>query len=241
MFTSTQRLRGGAFAILLIPIAILAIFIAISVRAGVSFNHFSGDPAAISHMPFYLGMLSNVGILCWTSAAAICFFTAFLLRNTNHHPAFFLHAGLLTTLLLLDDLFMLHEEVFPRYFGIREMVVHLALMTCTATILFHHRKFILETRWGLLAAALLLFACSVGVDGLIGSSSMNKQIEFMIEDGPKFVGIFAWAAYLTGMATAQLRPQPAAATAPIASRDHPHNPSATGDDLPDDDEAALLY
>jgi hypothetical protein len=46
--------------------------------------YFTSDPFVLGHLPFYAGILSNVGILLWSASAAICFFTATVVKALPH-------------------------------------------------------------------------------------------------------------------------------------------------------------
>jgi hypothetical protein len=70
------------------------------------------DPTAAVGALCYAGLFSSIGVLFWCSAAAICLFGTGILfsQPTNKEPAtIILCSGLFTTVLLLDDLFLLHS------------------------------------------------------------------------------------------------------------------------------------
>lgn len=97
-----------------------------SAYSGLPMSRFTQDPAAIADMNPLNGVISNLGILYWAAAASVSLFTALMLLAVSSRQGwgqFFLFFGLFTTLLLLDDLFMLHERIFPLVFGIGEKIV----------------------------------------------------------------------------------------------------------------------
>lgn len=171
---------------------------------------FTRDPAAVMNGPFYAGALSNVGVLLWCASAAVCFFGASLLRaevRTSHGAAipaqaqpFLLASALFTCLLLVDDLFMLHDLVLPEYLQLRERYVVLTYGLLMLGYLVAFRRLILRTDWLILVMAGGFFACSIVVDKL---PETLLPMHHVFEDGAKFLGILGWLLYL-GRSTRQL-------------------------------------
>src|SRR4051794_8451669 len=52
------------------------------------FSYFTRDPASITHSKFYIGLLSNLGIMLWTATATICLFVAFFVRSHGNDSGF---------------------------------------------------------------------------------------------------------------------------------------------------------
>ncbi|MBI3967992.1 MAG: hypothetical protein HY329_20325, partial [Chloroflexi bacterium] len=130
------------------------------------------DPAALKEQPFYVGFFSNVGVLLWWAAACVCLFTAALLQRTTAlsssqpvrraaRPApptsFFLTAGLISSYLALDDLFLFHDQIFPEYLGVPEKLVLLAIGITLLAFLYTFRHVILRSDVLPLALALTFF------------------------------------------------------------------------------------
>lgn len=182
-------------------IPIILILAIISWQAKIPLSHLTRDPLVIVEEPFYIGILSNIGILFWCSAVAICLFSFTLLRNYNRSRkmnSFILASGLLTLVLLLDDFFMVHEEVAPEYLLIPEKAVYGIYAGLLSYYLIKFRKTILETDFSLLLLALGWFALSVVFDkGLIPlpASWLQRELDFYLEDTTKLLGIFSWFMY----------------------------------------------
>ena len=152
------------------------------------------DPAASVGAPFYLGLFSQLGVLLWCATAAICLFTSFVLRWTGRRGDFvglLLCFGLLTALFTLDDLFMLHEVVFPTYLYVPEPVVLGLYGALTLGCLARFRRTILKTEYGLLVVAMGLLGSSLTLDLL----PFGRLYELVLEDGFKFMGIVTWNVY----------------------------------------------
>ncbi|MEM9270068.1 MAG: hypothetical protein AAGA78_14160 [Pseudomonadota bacterium] len=78
---------------------------------GVKLAHLVRDPAAVYKYPSYVGFFSHVGIFFMVSTAAITGFAAWLSRNLERENYVVLAAAsVLSGTLVLDDVFMLHEE-----------------------------------------------------------------------------------------------------------------------------------
>ncbi len=131
----------------------------------------------------------------------------------------YLFAGLLSFLLMLDDLFILHERVFPMYFDQAEKALFALYGVLVLTYLLLYRDFLLRTDWLLLALAFGLFAGSLAFDFI--SEEIHIPQRHFFEDGAKFAGIAGWTAYHTRTAGTQLL---ALARAPVQQTAETHEP-----------------
>ena len=149
------------------------------------------DPMAIAQDParccaFYSGAVSNLGIVLWASAAAIAVFAA-CAGAASADRKFLFATGAFTAVLMIDDLFMLHEEALPSL-GVPEIAVmgaYLAIAAAYGLVFF--RKIVAGQ------AALALLAA-----GLMAASIIEDQtkilwpIHDLVEDGAKFTGVYCW-------------------------------------------------
>lgn len=162
------------------------------------------DPSATMEVPFYTGLVSNLGILLWSATAAICLFSSLAMRRSANHPektSFFLVIGLLTLALTLDDLFLLHERVFPDYLNISEKLVYIAYGLTSLVCWLKFKQLILKTDFFLLLFAVGFFGFSIVVDRLLPFS----ESAILIEDGAKLLGIVSWLTYFTRTCLQALR------------------------------------
>lgn len=193
---SAQALAGlsALGAVWMVLGIVLALVLGGAVGAGIPVLELTRDPSAVTGAPFYTGAISHLGVLLWAGAATVAFFCFALLRHLEVQPdaqRFFLGSGLLTTLLLVDDLFLLHESVFPFHLGVAEEAVLLGYASLALAYLFRFRGFIAQTNHVILALAAAWFGTSVVVD-MAGSQGMGMMVA---EDLAKLFGIATWATY----------------------------------------------
>ncbi len=172
------------------------------------------DPASLTGAPPYYGFFSNLGVLFWASTAAICFFSAYLINAATRQPkiaVFLFWSGCITTVLLIDDLFMLHDSILYVLFHINENILFAVYIGIVAVYLARFLPVILQTKYYTLVAALGLFVFSMSFDKLIGVSerfglpiTMNQNLNDLFEEGTKFFAISTWFVYYAQTSSAQL-------------------------------------
>ena len=102
------------FYISILPSLILYLAILyISNFYNIKLNLVVRDLAQTCGYPIGVGMISNIGILLWGAAASICLFTSFSEIINNESSKLLLLGGVFSSLLCIDDFFLLHD----RYIG----------------------------------------------------------------------------------------------------------------------------
>jgi hypothetical protein len=169
---------------LLLSVAIIGEYFQVPV------SKFTRDPTHILNGHPFIGVISNIGILFWCSAAAICFFCSAIrwMNKKTMNSKFLLFSGLITLLLLLDDLFMLHEAIIPKYLHVPEIAVYSGYLALILIYLLKFREDILKAEYTLLLIALGFFALSMISDVFLHHS----DFECLVEDGFKLFGIVTW-------------------------------------------------
>lgn len=172
---------------------------------GVEPSRLLRDPNAYSVQAFYVGFFSNIGVLAWWTAAVSCLTAAAALHRRGRDAGWAAVAagGALSAVLGLDDLLMVHEAFVPDYLGLPEPLPLAAYAAAMAWYLWRFRAFHLSMDTGLLAASLLLLGLSVVAD--LAYSDAYDGLPVLLEDGFKFGGICAWAAYHAAAACRLLR------------------------------------
>jgi hypothetical protein len=97
--------------------------------------------------------------------------------------------------LLLDDLFLLHDVILPEDLNISENYLYVVYGILSLVFIFYFRDDILQTPYLLLFAAVVFFGFSIGVDTIV--KFLNLKHGFILEDGSKFLGIISWGTYFT--------------------------------------------
>lgn len=194
-----------------VTVAALAVVVVAASDEGVVAGELLRDPMAVLDAPFWVGAVSNLGVVLWAGSAVLWAFLAAVAptrARARGERSFLVAASALSTWLLLDDALLVHEQVLPLYLGLAGELAF--VVTAVATALFvavFHRR-ILRSDWLVLAAALGLLVASLTVDqlhdrhllGRLGLPATGAG-QLLLEDGLKLAGITAWMAYAwrTGM------------------------------------------
>lgn len=209
-----SQARGLALflsALYFLPLLFLCAVIFASAEADLSMAMFTRDPAAIADINPFAGVASNLGVMLWNAAAVICLFSGAITwrrMDERSFSPFMLCSGLLTTILLLDDFFLIHEYVFPKYFGVNEKVVTLGYGILTLGWMMVFRRFILKTEYLILLLALVFFALSIFIDVVqYRIEPVIGDWRILLEDGFKLLGIVAWLGYFLRCCIMTLRKQ----------------------------------
>lgn len=158
------------------------------------------DPNNLAGVPWYTGLVSNLGVLGWATATVTGFFGAWIAHYGGRPAAsrMLTWGATLGTLLLLDDLFQLHVMAEP-LFGVSKIMVYLLYLAVAASWTLTQRKELRRTRFVLLVAAAGAFAVSIGVDQVArripGFDRLDAGQILLIEDAAKFLGVLAWAQF----------------------------------------------
>lgn len=196
--------------------ALLAAVAGAAILTGTAPSRFTRDPAVILDADPLLGLVSHAGVLVWAATAAIVLFTALVLRARAaavdaRRWRFLLWAGILSGWLLLDDLFLFHEWLFPVVLGVRTRFLFAAYIALTGLFLFRFAAVIRQTAYPLLGVALAGFALSVGLDVLPDAWFRRNDWLYFIEDTAKLFGIVGWFAYFVHVSRASLNARTAPA------------------------------
>lgn len=156
----------------------------------ISIHTMTQDPAALGGIHPLSGFVSILGVLLWCAAAAVCFFAAWTILHSKQGDAFrfLLFSAILSSYLMLDDVFQIHEELASEFLGLNERIVTASLFIALVAHLVTFRRIILRTNFIVLLLALGFFATSVTVDQVWCR-------EYFFEDGAKLLGIACWCSY----------------------------------------------
>jgi hypothetical protein len=199
-----QYLKKGLF-FLYLPIGLLFLIVVVLSRVieGVSLAFLLRDVTVTGKLPFFAGFVSQLGAILWSAALTICLFALVVLYSRTGNFAaskrFLLQGSVLTGILLLDDIFLFHEEIAPNYLHIDELIVFGVYAIVGIGFVLSNRREILSSEYALLILALVMFAASITLDSVpLESFELRffwEQLELLLEDGFKFAGIATWLMY----------------------------------------------
>jgi hypothetical protein len=216
--SAARQVRALAPVLLAVYVATAAVLLAVGLQGRVPAAFLVRDASQVAKFPFYIGLVSHLGMLLWSAAASISLFSAAVARDRGL-ARFLLAGGLLTAWLGLDDLFTLHESAFPDYLGISEKTVLGAEILFAAAVLLGFVRVIVRTDFLILGLALAFFASSEIFD----QGFLNQGLNYLLDDGLKLFGLVSWTTYFVRTsAQAVHRPRP-------APRSMPERAGAVGD------------
>lgn len=160
------------------------------------------DPLATARertdVPVETGWLSHAGVLGWWTTAVICLTAAWVLRGRSALAAQLAVTGALSAGLGIDDLYLVHELLWPLVTGRTEKSMLLGWVLLVGLWAWRYRTALGQQRLlPILGLAGGLFAVSMGLDLVI---DLN-----VVEDGAKLVAILLWATFHGGIAIGALR------------------------------------
>lgn len=169
----------------------------------VPIESFTADPVVTLKGHPLTGIISHIGILLWCSTAAICYFSAFIQKNLKHRKTsqFLNLSGLITLILLLDDLFLFHEEILPEYFYVPQKLIYIIYVIVAASYVVKFRFRLLESEYIFLLMAFLYFAISISFDIFLSQSG----IAYLAEDGFKLFGIVNWFLFFANVCLQEIQ------------------------------------
>ena len=200
--STSQFKKDIPYFLLSYSFPLLILFVVSEIRKPLEFSYamFTRDPSATTGSNPLIGMVSNLGIILWACTASICLFCGFFLRansDKKEMASFFIFSGIITLILLLDDLFLFHEYIFKTYLGINELVTFIiyGILLISDFVIFRHT--IERTNFLILASAVLFFGLSLLFDYFhVDLKGKTHGISlYLLEDGFKFFGISGWFGY----------------------------------------------
>lgn len=155
------------------------------------------DPMAALDAHPLLGVFSNIGILAWCAGATVALLSAWLLARAGaprEVVRFHVFGGGFTALLMVDDFFLIHDDLAQRYLNLSQEPVYALYAGIFATYLWTSRRELLARNPALLVLAVGLLGFMAGADVL--NASRYKLVSLAMS-GSKLLGIVTWAAFFT--------------------------------------------
>jgi hypothetical protein len=187
----------------LLTLALLLAFAVLGAILEKPYGVFTKEVAEQAGVASYTGFLAHITWFLWVIAVSAGMLAAAVLWRAGHvdrRLAFFVATSLFTSLLLLDDFAMLHEQWLPRIGIFEEALYAFYALSLVALLLVFWAQFV---RVGALLAmaAGAFWAISVASDLIQEHWGIHAHA---IEDGAKMIGTALWAAFMTTGALAVL-------------------------------------
>ncbi len=205
LLSKFKEVRTAILWLYMPAVIVMIITVTVSYKFGIPISKFTHDPVEIIGGHPFLGVISNIGVLLWCASAVICFFS-FALLNCSEKCSeimwLILGGGGISAVFLLDDLFLLHEEIFPSYLHINQKIIFLFYGIMFLFYLAKFRRSILKTNFLFLLFATFFLVSSAIIDQLKGYSLPGHNL---FEDGSKFFGIVSWFGYYFSVCFQEIR------------------------------------
>lgn len=195
---ASRGIRIGGLVVL-VTAGVLVVIYFITRFVDIPYSDLTRDAAATLEGPWYTGALSNSAIALLLVGAGIALFAASLLPDVAGKS----RKGLLNALALVvivfavDDLFMLHEAVYPE-FGISSELAFAVYGLAMLVVIWVWRDVILHASdWAYLLLAALALGVSVVVDVVLEQDLLDLPFSGeLIEDPAKILGMVLMSFYL---------------------------------------------
>lgn len=188
-------------------------------NTNISMYELVADPNEVGQVAPYTGLVSTIGILFLCGTVSVCLFSTYLIDTMNFQnrkwSMFFKYSGYFILLLLVDDLWQIHENIPNLLFldqrnvssnnksiqNSLEAVIFGVYGAIFAIYLIRFKKLIYQTEFLILALALGFFGLSTTIDIFLESISGH----FILEEGLKLLGIVSLLTYYTRVCYQKLR------------------------------------
>lgn len=204
----------GLVTIYLAPVLVLVVSVALHQARGIDFGLVSRDQSQQFDAHPLVGAQSTLGGLAWFSGAAVAFFTVAVSRRTGRAPdgerRMLAALGGALLLLGIDDIFLLHDGLGPRYLGVDERPFIAVYVLGAIGFVAAFWRVALRREPLLLALAILFLAGSVGVDHFQEQLD-GSDYRIFVEDAFKFLGSVGLSGYVIRQCWRLAIDQPAAA------------------------------
>jgi hypothetical protein len=206
LVAQTKQLYKFFFLIYIPPLLFLAAIALGALLKNKQIGTYTRDPSVTAQISPYVGIVSNAGALVWTMGASICLFTGLIfylkkpkISQEKRISQFFMFAGSLTTLLLFDDFFLLHDHTFLYVYYIDEKIIYSVYLALLITLLIKFKSYVLTTTYVLLLTSFSFFSLSILIDLIqpLIESVIGENLRILLEDGAKLMGIVGWSAYFS--------------------------------------------
>lgn len=193
---------------------IVSIYI-LTENTDISMYELVADPNEVAGVPAYTGLVSTIGSLLFCATVAICFFTAYLIKfiepNRNKGYLFLKYSAGFILLLLVDDLWQIHENFYTLLFDVEsatrlqkdigEAIIFGIYGLLFLTYFIKFKKAIFKTELLTFILALIFLAISTTFDIFFS----DVKGHFILEEGFKLLGIVSLSIYYINICVRKTR------------------------------------
>ncbi len=175
--------------------AVTAAAFTAAVSDSIKVKDLARDPATLSGSRASDGALSTLSALGWAATIATVLLGATLLwrmEGRSRRVMFLRGAAVATAVLMVDDVFLIHERLAPQI-HVAEEVLFSVYVIGYSTFVYAFRDVMRTTMLPLLAASGFFFAASLAV--AFGPRAIFDLHHFFLSDTYTFIGTGAWLAY----------------------------------------------
>jgi hypothetical protein len=212
--TTQSKPKAILVAVLLyLPAALVLTGVAIiSKTQNIPASFFMRDAVQILNVPFYVGLVSYLGIFLWCASVTLALFGSVVTPKTPEHAEqrrFLRWTGIITLGVMLDDWLIFHDKIFPDLFHTYEQVSYFIYLAVGIVYFLRFRKELFRADTWLLIAGFLFMATSLTFDQctmleqLFGRTIIPEC--FLLEDGAKLFAQVSWLGYIVRRAAEGVR------------------------------------
>jgi hypothetical protein len=209
-----RELKPLLLRVYLVVLALMLLILAAGAASGIERWQLFID-LADNQEAVLVGAFSQLGLLLWWTTVTVTALTWSLGRRRGRGSEALQMCGwaaLLTAFLAMDDLFVLHDYVFPESVHVPEGIILAIILSAAASFIFRFRAIFLASSNRLVfVVALLFLSASVAVDAF----PQGFRGQGTLEDSFKFVGIATWLYYFAGFCMKRLGTTPALTETPL--------------------------
>jgi hypothetical protein len=201
---SGSRLPRSAVVVLYAALAALLALLPVAARLEqVPVSVFMRDVFSIAEIPVYSGIASNLGVFLWCAGAAVGSFAALMVGSKEPSLHRFLAASAgFSALFMIDDFFMVHEWLVPRFLGWPEDSAYVLYGGMFALYAIAYRRSIRTLAPASFVVATFLLVLSVGID--LVQEEETSPWGYYVEDGIKLLGICSWLTFVASASAGAL-------------------------------------
>ena len=158
-------------------------------------------------IPPYISIFSNLGYALWIGGGAFSLFAGIVVflrhRQITYVGGYLLTLAAMGLFLGLDDMFMIHEVIIPRYVNVSESIVLAVYMALFGVLIVKFRRAVLAHDLKYFIIFVALFGLSQSVDLFRDSSTVlttagpleSPPNLVIVEELPKFMGLVFFTLY----------------------------------------------